>query len=185
MYSKIQETIAGNITFLTTQIQPYMDKYNCRNAFELFTHKFEDPEEKVRVMGYVHRRDAFVYMGNQIAYEQMSVAQEAVKAVGGVLPAVRKNEIIINAFQREVEKQMQRAWIQDSKFVDGVVEFEVDSREKMETLIEFKHFNQAIPYLAVLWYNAKVEPLLPKPKKVVEGRVKVEPGPDDEPPLLA
>lgn len=174
MYSKIQETIAGNINFLTEELQPYMDKFNCKSPFDLFNHKFDSVDEKIKVMGIINRRDAFVFMGNQVAYEQMSVEDEVNDSAVGEIPRIRKSEIIVNAFQREVEKQMQKALATDTFFVDFAVESINESHEKAESLVSIGFFDQAIPYLAVLWYNRFKETLAPV----------AEPSFDDEPPLL-
>jgi|SRR5579859_3051379 len=69
-YDKVKETLKGNIAFLSTQIKPWIDKYNCVNAFDLFTKPFEgDEKEKLIVHGYIHRRDAYMQILNVIEAE--------------------------------------------------------------------------------------------------------------------
>lgn len=69
-YEKLRQELAGNIAFLTTQIKPWMDKYNCVNAFDLFTKEFKGEEkEKLIIHGYIHRRDAYVQILNKLEYE--------------------------------------------------------------------------------------------------------------------
>jgi len=153
MYSKIQQMIAGNINFLTTQIQPYLDKYQCKNAFDLYTQHFEDMEEKVKVMGYVHRRDAYVTIGNQIASEQTSIQDEITDSFMKTIPSSRKQEIIGNAFSREVEKLLM-----DSN--PEMLNYAHEGYLKDATiLLKNENYSDALPLIAAIWYDTEIEKL--------------------------
>jgi hypothetical protein len=70
-YENVRETLKGNIAFLSTQIKPWIDKYNCKNAFDLFTKSFEgNDKEKLIIHGYIHRRDAYIQILNVLESEQ-------------------------------------------------------------------------------------------------------------------
>lgn len=66
-YQSIKEELRGNIAFLSTQIKQWTDKYNCVNAFDLFTKSFDGNEkQKLIIHGYVHRRDAYISILNKM-----------------------------------------------------------------------------------------------------------------------
>jgi hypothetical protein len=153
MYSKIQQMIAGNIKFLTTQIQPYLDKYQCKNAFDLYTQHFEDMEEKVKVMGYVHRRDAYVTIGNQIASEETSIQDEITNSFMKTIPSSRKQEIIGNAFSREVEKLLMDSDPEILKWAD------MNCIKDAMDLMEDENYGSALPLIAAIWYDTEIEKL--------------------------
>ena len=69
--TNLKEMLKGNIGFLSTQIKPWADKYNCINAFDLFTKTFDgDTKEKLIIHGYIHRRDAYIQVLNMIESEE-------------------------------------------------------------------------------------------------------------------
>lgn len=69
-YTKVLEMLKGNIAYLSTQIKPWIDKYDCKNAFDLFSKPFEGSEgDKLIIHGYIHRRDAYIQILNAIEAE--------------------------------------------------------------------------------------------------------------------
>jgi hypothetical protein len=150
MYSKLQQMIAGNIKFLTTQLQPYLDKHKCKNAFDLYTQHFE---EKVKVMGYVHRRDAYVTIGNQIASEQTSIQDEITGSLMKTIPSTRKQEIIGNAFSREVEKLLMDSNPEMLNWASA------DCIKDAMDLMDDGSYSSALPLIAAIWYDTEIEKL--------------------------
>ena len=159
MYGKILETLDGNITFLTTQIQPWMQKYGARSAFDLFNHPFEDPDEKARVMGYVHRRDAYITMANQIRGEQVSIKEEREASITNTVSTLRKIEIVGNCFVRDVENQLTEAWIRDKDFLERSGMNIEETWHKLSECINHGNIVDALPLFIALWYNDTKEVL--------------------------
>jgi hypothetical protein len=156
MYAKIQETIAGNIKFLTSQLNDYMRQYQCRNSYELFNHKFEDLNEKVLVHSIIHRRDTFVYIGNLIANEPMSIKEQLKDSVSGVIPVSRKWETISNAFSRGVETALNEVSLDESEILNSVDD---DDYERAAHLVKNGKLSTALPLIAALWYDSEMEVL--------------------------
>ena len=159
MYGKILETLDGNVSFLTTQIQPWIQKYGCRSAFDLFNHPFEDPDEKARVMGYVHRRDAYITIANQIRAEQTSIKEERDASVTGTISKIRKVEIVGNQFVRDAEDALTKAWMEDKDFLERAGMNIEETWHKLDNCIAQNNIVDALPLFITLWYNDTKEVL--------------------------
>jgi hypothetical protein len=162
-YKKISEMLAGNISFLSTQIAPWIAQYGCKSAFDLFNHDFKgDTDEKVKIMGYIHRRDAYIQILNTLEYEATSIREETKSTRLKTIPISRKWEIIENAFTRKTGKVMGEMGIEDSEILNGLdPQTWRESKLVLAEAIQNGSFEHAIPLFAALWYNANVEPLGP------------------------
>jgi hypothetical protein len=166
MYPKLVETLKGNIAYLSTQIQPWIDQYKCKNAFELFTKDIPDVNEKIKIMGYIHRRDAYITTLNSLESDVQTISYEERNAKMKVIPLSRKWEIISHFFIPEVEKAMTRMPGNDAQLLNYVDAF---NPKDLGNYLDDKEFVEIVPYLAALWYHQNVEKF-----KVIEE----EPEPD-------
>lgn len=154
-YKRLQNTLAANIKTLSSSIDFYVRKYKCKSAFELFNMDFDgDVNEKIRIMGYVHRRDAFIYIANIIGQSQLSIREEQSESVSGVIPTTRKWEIIGNAFVRKAEDLLTEVSVEDSTVFIGLDE---SDPKHVAAMIQDGAYEEAFPLYAALWYNKNVE----------------------------
>lgn len=146
-YSKIRESLKGSIQYLSTQIEPWVKQYKCRNAFDLYTQKFDDADEKARIMGYIHRRDAYISILNMLESEQTSIAAEESEARIKPIPISRKWEIVATAVTRQISEELKNVPLSKSSMLTNI-----DSYDNFEV-------KQFLPLYAAKWYNEFVEPL--------------------------
>lgn len=159
-YAKVRETLNGSIQFLSTQIEPWVKQYKCKNAFDLYTYEFTDPDEKARIMGYIHRRDAYIGILNMLESEQTSIAEEESEARIKPIPATRKWEIINTAFTRRASEVMKNVSIEESEILKGFTpQTWRDSKLAIAEAIQQGTFENVIPMFAALWYNSNAESL--------------------------
>jgi hypothetical protein len=160
-YQVLQDTISIKIKTLGNQLEDWVKKLNLKNIFELSHFPFEDCKERAIVHGLIQRRDAYVDIGNMIELEQTSLSVALKDSKTGVITSVEAMKIVSNAFSREIEDKMLTEWISNPRFVKNIVANKTTSEDDLKTCIEEGGYEQAIPYLAVLWYNKFREAVIP------------------------
>lgn len=173
-YTSITQMLKGNIAFLSTQIQPWIDKYNCKNAFELFNKPINDSDEKARIIGYIHRRDAYINVLNMMESDIQTISYEERNSTAKVIPLSRKWEIISHFFIPEVEKEMAKMVASDPDLLNYI---DVFNPGDLNNYLDDENFVGLVPYLAALWYQQNIEKFKTKAEP--------EPEPDDTRPCDA